>query len=132
MSDREEEIPGEEIIEFEISAIDWFVIEKVRELRAAKSLSQINLANAMAISSGAIGKIENPHKRDKYNIRHLNMLAKALKCSPRFLLPEEPLQYDMVKVTIKLNRAIKNKTTLGDFNFEVLDIQPIPSVQNER
>jgi transcriptional regulator with XRE-family HTH domain len=130
MSDREEEISGEEIIEFEISAIDWFVIIKARELRAAKSLSQIKLANAMAISAGAVGKIENPKKRDKYNIRHLNMLAIALKCSPRELLPEKPLPNDMVRVTIKLNPT--NKTTLGDFNFEVLDVKPIPSEQNER
>jgi hypothetical protein len=57
------------------------------------------------------------------------MLAIALKCSPRDLLPEKPLKNDMVKVIIKLNHT--NKTTLGDFNFQVLEIKPIPSEQNE-
>jgi transcriptional regulator with XRE-family HTH domain len=121
--------PEEEIIKFTMSEIDWFVIDTVRKKRAAKKLSQLKLANVIQLSAGTIGKIENPKERDKYNIRHLNMLAIALECSPRDLLPEEPLLNDMVKITIKINR--RSNTNLGDFNFEVLNIEPIPSEQNE-
>jgi DNA-binding transcriptional regulator YiaG len=70
MSDQKEEILEEEIIELEISEIDWFVINKVRQLRTAENFSQVKLAIEMHISTGAIGKIENPNQRDKYNIRH--------------------------------------------------------------
>jgi hypothetical protein len=60
------------------------------------------------------------------------MLAKALKCSPGDLLPEKPLPNDMVRVRVKLNYTNRNKATLGDFNFEVLDVKPIPSEPNDR
>jgi transcriptional regulator with XRE-family HTH domain len=112
---------SEEIVELVISEIDWFIIKKVKEIRVAKNISQFELAFAMNISDGAIGKIENPKERAKYNIRHLNLLAKALNCSPRDLLPEEELPNDIVK--IKLKRT--NKRIKGEPNFEVLSIERV-------
>lgn len=76
----------------------------------------------MGLAEGAIGKIENPKERAKYNIRHLNLLAKALKCSPKDFLPEKPLRNDMIKakLLIKKNRKL-NK---GEANFEIIGIIP--------
>ncbi|WP_205729834.1 hypothetical protein [Flavobacterium turcicum] len=38
-----------------------------------------------------ISQIEAPSKKAKYNIIHLNLISKALNCSPKDFLPEQPL-----------------------------------------
>ena len=48
--------------------IDLFVIQKVIEKREARDMTQ-----------------------EKFNISHLNEIAKILKCSPKDFLPEDPL-----------------------------------------
>ncbi len=35
--------------------------------------------------------VENPDSPKKYNLTHLNEIAKFLGCSPRKFLPEEPI-----------------------------------------
>ncbi|MDI3321379.1 helix-turn-helix transcriptional regulator [Pinibacter soli] len=60
-------------------------------MRMERNMSQAHLARLLDVSEGFIGNIENPNYRDKYNIKHLNELAKIFKCSPRDLLPEKPL-----------------------------------------
>ncbi|WP_232373111.1 helix-turn-helix transcriptional regulator [Pinibacter aurantiacus] len=60
-------------------------------MRLERNISQANLARHLDVSEGFIGNIENPNYRDKYNIKHLNELAKIFKCSPRDFLPEKPL-----------------------------------------
>jgi transcriptional regulator with XRE-family HTH domain len=74
-----------------ITPIEEFVINKVREMRTAKGISQASLARMLDVSEGFIGNIENPSYRDKYNIKHLNELAKVFECSPKDFLPEKPL-----------------------------------------
>ena len=41
--------------------------------------------------SGYIGQVESPKYRTKYNLNHINEIAKFLGCSPRKFLPEEPI-----------------------------------------
>jgi len=91
-------------------------------MRVPKELSQVKLSILMGLAEGAIGKIENPKERAKYNIRHLNLLAKALKCSPQDFLPEKPLRGDMIKVRMKIQR---DKSRKGDPNYEILKIESI-------
>jgi transcriptional regulator with XRE-family HTH domain len=71
------------------SKIDKYVISKVRELREEKGWSQKELSIRMDFSEGFVGHVENPKRRDKYNLVHVNMLAKIFKCSPREFLPEK-------------------------------------------
>jgi len=75
----------------ELSKIEKYVIDKVRDKRVSQGISQAGLARLLDVSEGFIGNIENPKYRDKYNIRHLNELAKIFKCSPRDFLPEKPV-----------------------------------------
>lgn len=75
----------------EHTAIEKYVIEKVKQMRVDREISQANLARLLDVSEGFIGNIENPNYRDKYNINHINDLAKIFKCSPREFLPEKPL-----------------------------------------
>ncbi|UKJ07084.1 helix-turn-helix domain-containing protein [Solitalea lacus] len=74
-----------------IDPIEQYVIDAVRERRELLKISQAELARQLNYSEGFIGNIENPKYRAKYNLKHLNMIAKILKCSPRDFLPVEPI-----------------------------------------
>ncbi len=75
----------------QISDIDQFVIEKVKEKRIKLKLSQAQLAYYLEVSEGFIGNVESSNYRAKYNLNHLNELAKIFECSPKDFLPKEPL-----------------------------------------
>ena len=70
-----------------LTPIEQFVIEKVRQIRNQKNISQAELAFAIGVSIGFIGKVESLKYNTKYNLNHLNSIAKALKISPQDLLP---------------------------------------------
>ena len=72
-------------------AIELYVIERVKEMRVAKGFTQASLAEALGYSEGFIGHIENPKRRDKYNLKHLNEIAKLFKCSIKEFVPDQPL-----------------------------------------
>jgi transcriptional regulator with XRE-family HTH domain len=74
------------------SKIDLYVISKVKEKRLEKGISQVDLANELDVSVGFIGKIESLNYASHYNIRHLNLLAKILECSPKDFLPDKPIK----------------------------------------
>jgi transcriptional regulator with XRE-family HTH domain len=71
--------------------IDLYVINKVREYRIARNLTQTHIAVHLGLSVGFIGHIESPRFVAKYNIAHLNALAKLFKCSPKDFWPEKAL-----------------------------------------
>lgn len=72
--------------------IDQFVIDKVREIRLERGISQAELAVHVDLSRGFIGDVENPRHRAKYNLKHLNKIAIALNCSIRDFFPEKYLE----------------------------------------
>ncbi|MEG0808428.1 MAG: helix-turn-helix transcriptional regulator [Alistipes sp.] len=71
--------------------VDTYVIEAVRKERTAQKVSQSMLAYGIGVSTGFIGMVESSTARAKYNINHINEIAKYLGCSPRDFLPEKPL-----------------------------------------
>lgn len=73
------------------SKIDRYVIERVKEKRMEKNLSQAHLAYELNVSVGFIGKTESSKYPAHYNLKHLNELARILKCSPQDFLPKRPL-----------------------------------------
>ncbi len=74
-----------------LTKIEKYVIEKVREIRISKNISQAELAHRINVSSGFIGKIESQKFNSKYNLNHINEISKALNVSPKELLPNKPL-----------------------------------------
>lgn len=74
-----------------ISKIDQFVIDRVKEMREKNNIPQKELSLLMGFSEGFVGHVENPKRRDKYNLNHLNILAGIFKCSPKLFLPDKPL-----------------------------------------
>lgn len=74
--------------------IEQYIIDRVREKREEKELSQEKLAFELGFESqGYISKIEsvNPKYDDSYNVNHLNEIAKILGCSPKDFWPDEPM-----------------------------------------
>lgn len=75
----------------EISKIEKYIIQRVKDYRIANGMTQIVLSQKLNMSDSFIGHVESPRRNDKYNIKHLNALAKIFKCSPRDFLPEKPM-----------------------------------------
>lgn len=74
-----------------LDEIERFIIKKVRELREKKEFTQVSLSLALGKSTTFISDIEAPSKKAKYNIKHLNDIAKILECSPKDFWPDKPL-----------------------------------------
>lgn len=75
----------------EISKIEQFVIDKVRELRIKAGISQVNLSLEMGLSSKFVGNVESSKTPDKYNLNHLNKIAGIFNCSIKDFFPDQPL-----------------------------------------
>jgi Predicted transcriptional regulators len=71
--------------------IDQYIADKVMKLRKEQHLSQSDLAFFIHVSKSFITHVEAPHHRAKYNVSHLNEIAKALNCSFADFFPKEPL-----------------------------------------
>ncbi|MEQ8469683.1 MAG: hypothetical protein RIC35_00780 [Marinoscillum sp.] len=74
------------------SEIELAVAMKVKEMREKIDLSQDDIAIILEVSRGFIGQVESPKYASKYNLNHLNTLAKYFKCSPRDFLPDDPVE----------------------------------------
>jgi transcriptional regulator with XRE-family HTH domain len=74
-----------------LSEIELYIIQKVRTFRIKQGLTQEQLSLKLDKGVGFIGDIEAPSKKAKYNIKHLNDIAKILGCSPKDFWPEKPI-----------------------------------------
>ncbi len=75
-----------------LTEVDKYIIEKVKERRLKKGISQSQLAFELGYTTKSyIQKIESGKEGKKYNIAQLNEIAKILECSPRDFLPKEAL-----------------------------------------
>jgi len=72
--------------------IEAYVINKVKEKRVERNLSQSELAVELNVSNGFIGQAESSKSPTKYNLNHLNALAIIFKCSVKDFLPEHPFK----------------------------------------
>ncbi len=75
----------------EATKIEKYLIQKVKEKREAAGWSQILLSQKLNMSDSFVGHVETPKRRAKYNVNHINALAKIFKCSPKDFFPEKPL-----------------------------------------
>ncbi len=73
------------------SEIELYVIDRVKAIRVKRGISQAKLAHLLDISVGFIGNVENPNHRAKYNLNHLNQIARVLDCPFSDFFPESPL-----------------------------------------
>ncbi|WP_426329066.1 helix-turn-helix domain-containing protein [Pedobacter sp. R-06] len=73
------------------SEIEQFVIDKVREIRLLKNVSQKQLSVLMGLNGKFVGNVESTKTPDKYNLNHLNKIAEIFECSIKDFFPEKPI-----------------------------------------
>lgn len=109
----------------EISHLDFLLIERVKALRIANKMTQLQLTQKMKLADGFVSKVETYTERAKYSIRHINLLANALNCKIQDILPLEQPKYDMVKLTLRrVNKINKDGTISQKKTTEVITIEP--------
>lgn len=74
-----------------LEKIERYIISRIKEIREEKNITQEQLSLAIGKNITFISQIEAPSKKAKYNIIHLNLIAKVLECSPKDFWPENPL-----------------------------------------
>lgn len=131
-------------IEIIISQIDFYVIERLREIRVKSIpyIDQVELSQRIGVSEGYIGQIENPKSRAKYNLRMIAKAARALNLqSYQEIFPSEILSDDLVKIRLKLLKSNKKKHEIesnGNIKkrFEIISTTPLTNEEiimwNER
>jgi len=60
-------------------------------MRKEHGLSQLELSQKLDLNDSFISHVESTSKRAKYNINHLNQIAKILNCSPKDFWPDESI-----------------------------------------
>jgi len=126
-------------MEFEIiiSYLDYYIIEKVIELRVKSNpyLDQVTLAQKIGVSEGYLGKIENPKEHAKYNIRMLGRVAVALGLTSYCeLLPKNLPKDDLVRIKYEEIKSYSNKHSLGKngkIKRKYKPISMVPLTENE-
>ncbi|RZK60437.1 MAG: XRE family transcriptional regulator [Pedobacter sp.] len=110
-----------------ISQLDYEIILNVKRLREDKDLSQRDLSEAMKLSKSFVGKVEALGQPDKYSIRHLNLIAKALKIKSVIeLIPKGVQEYDMVEIVYeKISKLNKDGGESKQFEERIIEIKPI-------
>ncbi|MFC1226653.1 helix-turn-helix domain-containing protein [Pedobacter sp. BG31] len=110
-----------------ISELDYKIILKVKQLREEKGFSQRDLSEAMKLSKSFVGKVEALGQPDKYSIRHLNLIAKALKLkSVLELIPKGIQEYDMIEITYeKIPKLNKDGSESKQFEERIIEISEI-------
>jgi ribosome-binding protein aMBF1 (putative translation factor) len=69
-----------------------YAIQIMRKKRIELEWTQTELSyHTINMSRSFIRDVENPKRREKLNLSHINQLSKAFNCSPKDFLPTEPL-----------------------------------------
>lgn len=74
-----------------LDKIERHIISRVKEIREVKGVTQEQLSLSLGKNITFISQIEAPSKKARYNVRHLNDIAKILNCSPKDFWPDRPL-----------------------------------------
>ncbi|WP_431293500.1 helix-turn-helix domain-containing protein [Pedobacter sp. P26] len=109
-----------------LSEIDYLLIEEVKALRIKKGISKAHLSSKLKLADSFVGKVEDLSQRDKYSIRHLPLLVKALNLkSIGHLFPKIPSN-NMIEITYeKVPKLNKDGSESKQFEDKIIQIVPI-------
>jgi len=79
-----------------MTRIEDYVIQKVKSMRHDKEWSQQVLADYMNLSQSFIKDVESPKNRAKYNLNHINTLARIFNCPFADFFPEKPFEEELL------------------------------------
>ena len=123
----------EEVIEIVISQLDFYLIEKVRDMRinSIPYISQVALSQKLDLSEGFVSKVENFKQRARYNIRLVNRIVDIFNLKTYGdLFPAEIIKNDIVRIRIKLFKNTKSNSKKVDEEiskkkYEVISTIPL-------
>ena len=72
-----------------LTEIEKYIIDKIKTMRKEHGISQLSLSQKLDMNDSFISHVESNSKRTKYNINHLNLIAKIFNCSPRDFWPDK-------------------------------------------
>lgn len=76
----------------EKTELEKYIVSQIRDRRIKRGLSGEKLSLRLGMNNGFIGDNEAPSKSAKYNIFHLNEIARILECSPKDFWPDKPFE----------------------------------------
>lgn len=80
-----------------MTQIEDFVIQRVKSMRTERDWSQRELADYMNVSQSFIRDCENPKRGTKYNLNHINTLARIFDCPFSAFFPDKPFEENLNK-----------------------------------
>ena len=89
--------------------IEWFVIETVRKKREVLNMSQRAVSIKMGLDESYVGQVESRTEESKYNLNHLNELAKIFKCPISDFLPDFPIAENCIAEYKEIQQRKKMK-----------------------
>ncbi|WP_292268804.1 XRE family transcriptional regulator [Butyricimonas sp.] len=89
--------------------IEIFVINKVKEFRIAAKLSKRKLSLELGLNYNYVFQAESPDYDTKYNLNHLNEIAKILKCSVADFMPTPHVKQNTIEEFLRLHPKQKAK-----------------------
>lgn len=74
-----------------IEPIEQYIIDVAIMLRRKHNLRQSDIGKIINTKTSFVGNVENYNNPAKYNLKHINALAKYFNITPQFFLPDKPL-----------------------------------------
>ncbi|MCX2839107.1 hypothetical protein OQ279_13200 [Salinimicrobium sp. MT39] len=127
---------GNKRIEIIISELDFYLINRIRELReeATPPIAQNKLSRELGFAEGYISKVENFKERSKYNLWILNRLGRILNLNSfNDFFPSDFFQNDIVKIKIEyFHYPLSNQKGKSSFKFQVISKTPLTEEELEK
>lgn len=118
-----------DLIEIVISEIDFYLNEKLREIRINKNpkIAQVTLSQMIGVADGFVGKVENMKLSSKYNLWHINKIIKIFNLKYSDLFPVLGAKNDIVRIRLQF----KETASKDDKSYDVISIVPLSEDEME-
>ena len=87
--------------------IELYIIDKVRELRLANKVGQKKLSLELKLSVSYVGRAEKLYTSTKYNINHLNEIARYFNVPYSYFFPATNLATDCIEDYLNKHPKVK-------------------------
>ena len=118
-----------DLIEIVISEIDFYLNEKLREIRINKNpkIAQVTLSQMIGVADGFVSKVENMKLSSKYNLWHINKIIKIFNLKYSDLFPVLGVKNDIVRIRLQF----KQTASKDDKSYDVISIVPLSENEME-
>lgn len=93
--------------EIKKTEIELYTINKVRELRESRNVGQKRLSLELKLSESYVGQAEDPYNKAKYNLNHLNEIARFFNVPYSYFFPETHVEKDCVEEYLDIHPKLR-------------------------